>query len=572
VKSLLAMIEAGMETTPEAVMMNIAYNKLAEAYIACYRAVRLVMDETARMFGWEQFRIDDPQLRNYMDEYFLGRPAGETKIPQEEKQVLQFLMRGCLAGVDLEQASRLIRLGMDVVKYRHIYEVLGITGAHQHYIQTLAEYSQLYNSLNETIRTTLSSLYAERKEAVVTVPPPEGRYAPCFIMPSEAWESGSLSKEVSLEPLYQMPVFPRANFGALQTVYGRLGSGKTLLLSSIACYSVLDKRELVFSPLNDKSNSFSLACLLLLGYNRRTKSLVEVLQDLLGLEPQAVPTLTLTVLRKEEKIYDLEKNPPTVFDRILEVENPRSFPVDFDAILDELKTIAQTYHTINKPTGIVNVRNLDRFDADANVNIDVQAASNLLVQFDKWRKGNLSIPARVVIDEVSYLAPSQISLYGGDALRSSSTISDFIKESRRNLLSVDLATQMPLEILPDIRNASTNIFFRDLALSRDKSRSQIDFLLDSLQLEDPTIKTVVRDINNRGTLGMGYWFWYHQPARRLEVVKPSPPLFCLQDPEKTPRELLKLYEKETAEKLLLDSWREVPRLKAPEEGKKKTLR
>jgi hypothetical protein len=200
------------------------------------------------------------------------------------------------------------------------------------------------------------------------------------------------------------------------------------------------------------------------------------------------------------------------------------------------------------------------------VNVDVQAASNLLSQFDGWRKGNVTLPARVVIDEISYLAASQLILYAGDAARSGATVSDFIKESRRNSLSIDVATQLPLEILPDIRNAATNVFFRDLSMSRDKARSQIDFLLDSLQLADPTVKDVVASINNRGLLAKGFWFWYHQPAKRIEVIKPAPPTFCLQDPDKTPRQVLKLYEKETGQKVLLDSWAEVKRLEVTEEG------
>jgi hypothetical protein len=133
-----------------------------------------------------------------------------------------------------------------------------------------------------------------------------------------------------------------------------------------------------------------------------------------------------------------------------------------------------------------------------------------------------------------------------------------IKESRRSRTSVDGATQLPLEILPEIRNAATNVFFRDLAMSKDKSKSQIEFVLESLQLEDPSIKGVVRDINNRGSLPKSYWFWYHRPARSIEIIRPSPPSFCLQDSHRTPLQLFKLYEKKTGQKVLLKSWSEVP--------------
>jgi len=570
-KTLMDMVHNGMNPTPEAIIMDEAYNRLAEAYVAGYKALKLVMGETARLFGWEQFRIRDPQLRNYLDEYFLGRLVGETKIPREEKQILQFLARGSLARIDLEQAQQLIRLGMQVVKYGYIYEVLGVHGAHIHYTTALTTYITLYNRANEKIRTALSRISGETREPVVTVTSVENRYAPCFLMPRRCWESGDISKEINLEPFYRLPVFPKTDLGALQTVYGRLGSGKTFLLSSIACYSIRSKHEVVFTPLGDKSNSYTFACLPLFAYNRRTGGLVEVLKEILGVEPQGVPTVTLTFLKKDEKILDLEKHPPTIYDLVVEVEDPRGFDLPFRTVLGELKAVAEEYG-FRRPVGIVNVRNLFRYDSRENVNIDVQVAANLLNKFDDWRKSNLTLPARVFIDEVSYLAPSQISLYAGDALRSGSTILDFIKESRRNRLSIDMATQMPLEILPNIRNAATNVFFRDLAVSSEKRRSQIDYLLDSLQLEDPTIKTVVRDINNRGLLGSGYWFWYHQPSRNIEVIKPSPPTFCLQDPDLTPRRVFKLYEKRTGEKTLLDSWEEVKRLKTVKTQEREPLR
>jgi len=565
------LLKLKVDPAPEVVMMHVAYDKLAEAYVDCYKALKLVMEATAKIFGWPQFRIQKEELRNYMDEYFLGRLTGETKIPREEKQCLQFLVRGNLAGIESGKAEKLIRLGLVVVKYGYLYEVLGATGAQAYYAQALAEYSSLYDEVNEEIRTTMAEFYAEPKRQIIRIHRTlGGYYAPCLIMEKHSWETGQIAKELSLEPVYRLPVFPKSDFGALQTVYGRLGSGKTFLLSSIACYAVLAKHEIVFCPLNDKSNSLSLACLPLFTYNKKTEKLVHNMREVLGVDPQGVPTLTLTVLKQGEAPTDISSHPPTIYDRIIEVDDLKSFEVDFNQIIDELKQVAADYGYSN-PVGIITTRNMDRFNPAANVNVDVQASSNMLAQFDKWRKAHLSHGARVMIDEVSYLAPSQISLYGADALRSGATISDFIKESRRSRVSVDLATQMPIEILPDIRNAATNIFFRDLAVSRDKSRSQIDFMLESLQLEDENLKDVVRDINNRGLLPKGFWFWYHQPSRTIQVIRPCPPTFCLHDIHLTPHEIFRRYEKATGEKVLLESWKQVKTLKTPEKEKEKLL-
>lgn len=562
-----------ISVTPEAMLMSAAYDQLSEAYVNAYKALRLVMDKTAEMFNWEAFRIEDPQLRNYLDQLFFGRLTGETKIPREEKETLQLIIRASIAGVSIDVVEPFIHKAMDIVKYGYIFEVLTCTGAKAMYDETTAESGPLYNKINKQIRETLKDSYATAKHRVVHISKTAGGYyPPCLQMARQSWESGKLSNTITLEPVYRFPIFPKAESAALQLIFARMGAGKTVLLSSMTCYAVDSKKEIVFSPLNDKSQSFSFACMPLFEYDKRTADLAAFLKEHLDVEPHGVPTLTLTVLHKDGKNkLNHDQHPPTKFDRILEVEDPRGFEVNFKELVSELKEIAGEYG-FSKPLGIICVRNLDRMDAVSNTNIDVQAAMNLLMQFDVWRKSNLSQRARLSIDELSYLAPSQVILYAGDASRSGAAISDVIKESRRSRTSIDSATQLPLEILPEIRNASTNVFFRDLAMSKDKSKSQIEFVLESLQLEDPSIKGVVRDINNRGSLPKSYWFWYHRPARSIEIIRPSPPTFCLQDSHRTPLQLFKLYEKKTGQKVLLKSWNEVPVLstekKRPRKGVK----
>jgi ribosomal protein S27E len=559
---LFELVEWKIIATPEALAMHAAYGKIAQAYCDAYGALRLVMDKTAELLGWPDFRVEQPELRSYMDQYFLGRLAGEQKIPREEKEMLQFLTRGNLAGIPPKEAEELICTGMEVVEWGYLYEVLGVAGAHGRYAEALTRYNVLYDRLNERIRTTLVGLHAEAKRRITHFKPTlTGRYTPCLLMPKRFWETGQVAAEVVLEPLHRLPLFPKADYGPLQAIYGPRGAGKTFLLSGITSYAVLEKREMVFCPLSDKSNSYAHACTPLFPYSKRTEKLVRTLHDVLGVDPQPLPTITVTVLRAGEKVDDLEQHPPTVYDRVVRVENPRGFDLDFGVLAEELEEVAEG-QGFKGPAGLINIRNLDRHYIAENVNIDVQVTSNLLTVFDRWRKSHLSIPARVVLDEVSYLAASTIALYSGDAFRSGATISDFIKESRRNRLSLEMATQLPLEVVPDIRNAATNVFFRELAMSKDKNRSQIDFLLESLQLADPLVRGVVRELNNRALLGKGYWFWYNQPSRSIEVVRPCPPTFCLQDPRLTPRKLFRLYERKTGEKILLDSWKDVKNLES----------
>lgn len=554
------LLENYIAMTPEAVMMDRAYDKIADAYVDAYTALQLVMSKTAQIFNWGQFRLANPQIQNYLDNFFLGRIAGEQQLPREEKQILQFIVRGNLAGIEVKKASKLIRLGVHVVKYGYLYEVLGATGTYPFYQAALRRYNKLYDSVNKTIRETLAESGEEAKHTTVQFNKNMGGYyAPCMIMPKNCWETGHIAKEIHLEPLYRLPIFAKVDEGALNLVFAPVGKGKTTLLSSNISYSYLSKHELTFIPLADKSNSLSFASMPLFEYDARTAELLLTLREILGVEPQGIPTLTLTILRKGEKISDLKKHPPTIYDRKIIIEDPRNFEVDFSAIVAELKAISEMYYGVSKPAGIITVRNLERADDRANVNFDVQVATSLMGQFSSWRKSHLKFPARQTIDELSYLASSQNVLYAADTLRSAATLSDNIKESRRDRVSVDGGTQDFLEIPPDIRIANTNVFFRELPASKDKSKSPIDFLLHSLQLKEPAIRKVIRDITERGYFTKKrFWFWYNKASRNIEVILPNPPVFCLHDPRKTSKGLFKTYERHSGKTILLDSWDEVP--------------
>ncbi|MGB9672073.1 MAG: hypothetical protein ACPLZY_02885, partial [Candidatus Norongarragalinales archaeon] len=422
-------------------------------------------------------------------------------------------------------------------------------------------FNKLYDEVNAQIRVALNMLYAEEVQRRVRVKKTlGGYYAPCLIIPRGSWISGELSGEITLEPVYRLPIFPKSDLGSIQAVFGPVGSGKTVLLSSFICYSILAKGQTVLIPLNDKTNSYSLAALPAFAYSKSTSRMMQTLK-IMDVEPKGVPCISVTVLRKGEEVDSIARHPPTIYDRVLEVDDPSNFTVDFDELLSELKSVAEDYG-YSKPVGIIAFRNMLRVDDKRY--IDVEAASNVLNEFDKWRKGNMGIPMRVVIDEISYMAASQALIYARDKLKAGATISDFIKESRRNAIALDVATQVPIEVLPVIRNEATNVFFRKLSVSKDKTRSPIDFLLDSIQLKDDMVKPVIRDLNNRGILPKHFWFWYNRENYSVDVIRPCPPTFCTFDPKagKSPREILQRYEQQSEQTILLDSWKNVKRLKS----------
>jgi hypothetical protein len=92
-------------------------------------------------------------------------------------------------------------------------------------------------------------------------------------------------------------------------------------------------------------------------------------------------------------------------------------------------------------------------------------------------------------------------------------------------------------------------------------RSQIDYLLGSLQLSDDYLNEVLAEMNKRGALPKGFWFWFHQPKHAIQLVRPCPPTFMLYDLNRSPKSLYKLYEKRFGQKILLESWKEVKELK-----------
>jgi len=287
---------------PEAVVMNRFWDRMTETYVAVYKAWKLFLDDAARRYGWQYYRIPDENFRRYLEDELIGRITGETKIPREEKQVLQFLVEGPLASIPVKEAEQLIRACMKVVKYGYLHEQMEIQEAKFLYEQAMNEKELVYNRIYEKVKRILAERYGATSispSSVTVVGLREGKYAPCLQIPQTNWMTGNF-QEVRLKPLYSLPVFPKANYGAIQTVYGRLGSGKTFLLSSIICYSVLEKHQMVFVPLGDRTNTLSLACMPFMGYSERTKSL-EAFLDGMGVNPQGLPVLNLTFLRRARR-------------------------------------------------------------------------------------------------------------------------------------------------------------------------------------------------------------------------------------------------------------------------------
>jgi hypothetical protein len=85
-----------------------------------------------------------------------------------------------------------------------------------------------------------------------------------------------------------------------------------------------------------------------------------------------------------------------------------------------------------------------------------------------------------------------------------------------------------------------------------------------LQVEDESTLPIVRELNDKGRLLKGYfWFMlnYQKIPRQIEVIKFNPPPFMINDPFKSNYEIFAEYQKHSGRNdILLDSWNDVPKV------------
>jgi hypothetical protein len=595
VKCLKELISQGIMPSPEAVIAYRAFDYLAEAYRLAYHGMYLITRKIAADNGWETYQVRDATLRNYWDQLFLGRIQGQQHLMDEEKKTLQLITRGVASNIPLCRFQNGIKNAAPVCvyqiiteliaaqKYGQLYEDLGIPAAYQHYSNHIRTVSEPYNRINALIEQNLGQCQEGSHRTHATYESGNGTFAPYWRLERRCWESGSFSSNLAYMLCRDLPIHPKYNFGAIVLFFAPQGSGKTFSESAIITDAYLNTGEFIFSPLGDKSNNFTTACIPLFKYSRRTAKLHKILTETLGVKPQGIPMVHLTVLKKDEKIEDKQLNPPTIFDVILEVNDYDTLEVPFDKIFERLREVNEWYGNQGESKGIITIRNLDRYNRATNTNIDLRILTIALDQFGKYRKGHPKPPGRVFIDELSYSAASQIDIGGSDASRSAGIIDDNAKETRRNNAAFDGATQIPKEVIGNLRKGMTVCFFKELGQSNDKQNSEIDFVLGMLKLQDNQLRPVIRRLNEAG-LPDGAWFGWDRPSREIHVYKPCPPCFTLNDTERTPYQILSKYDRITSaeqlkkagltekqlgdRKILLKSWREVPRWKADGTEKK----
>jgi hypothetical protein len=582
-----------IEPTPEAVLLFEAYERRANAICALFEAVRLVM-------VWQDLSLND-EYAYYFEMIYYGVVTGESKEMLEIKQLLQFLARANLARnadgkfvVDIPAAKNLIRLGFDVVKWGALSNQLLITGVDDEYCKAMVKYGEEYSVLNAVIRQAnfqAKQVVSKPKEEIVELAVEKRKYYPWLVLPEQYWERGRIPKQYKLYPEDKPDIYPRPTWASIDMWYGLPGCGKTTGMDACICDGIVNHDEFVITLLADKSNALTLASLPLWKYEEsRTGKFVKRLFEM-GVTPSGVPTVTFNVVTKEDEselTKDMNANPPTIWDRIVYVDNYRDFVFDWKYAVDQLTQVAEVYG-IKKPQGIsrekyvppgiLNFRNLYRYDTVTKENKDVQVALCLLPQIDKFRKNNLSKSFRLFCDEFSAIAPATSN--SPDTYDSGNLTKETVKDIRRDDGTIEGSTQQISDVNTELRNNVRNLFFRNLPKTGDKSRSQIDIVLSSFQVEDESVIPVIKDLNDKGRLRKGFFWVYldfdHVP-KKPQVVKFSPPCFAINDPGMCNRDVFELFQKKSVDpevlaeqpflknypggqQILLKSWKDVPFVK-----------
>lgn len=572
--------------TPEAVLMFLAWNYLADAYVDAYTAFQRILATLVKQYGLNSaFQFIDADFKDRLDSIFYYVDPGDIRMAKEERETLMFLPRGPFAGVGLVEAEEFIRAAIDVCKFGYLANKLFCAGADTQYEVARAKFSRLYNPLNEKIRRALVITRAERGKRSIEylrLQDKDGKatntFFPCYLLDNRYWSSGKLSKNIILKPVDDMPIFTTYKDCAVNLCIAPSGKGKSTLMASNIAYA-FTKKELILNVLGDESNSLSLAGLPLFHCKGRSGSLLESLA-LTGVKPMGIPTLTLTFLREDESIDkdNYEANPPTIFDRVVRIREPWDFGLKFHnrgkavrdgkespGILDELNKIAVSMgYKDDCDYGLVNVRNLSRYSANDDKegsDVDIQVATTFMHKFAVWRENCKDPACRLVADEASYLAPSTFNVAGKDTSKSSGMLTNTIKKVRKKRTSFDLGTQKYSEINTEVKVQAFNVDFRELPQSGDKSRSQRDLVLESLSLkEGKSERELIAAVMEKSVFPDDEFFWFHwnQLSKRIQVIKPTVPFFMINQPHLTNREIFQAYEKLSGAKILLNSWDEVP--------------
>lgn len=319
-------------------------------------------------------------------------------------------------------------------------------------------------------------------------------------------------------------------------------SGKTTLLSALACLGVLREGQVVFIPRSDDYNWPTTAFLPQMEIEGHKKdNLAYYFNRDIGIKPQGVPTIILDIVKDLDQLVNV---PLTKYDRIIRVDAYSSFELDMNLVMKELRDVAAEFG-YSDTRGIIAVRNLSQASTsgqDENskqVSYDLITANTILSTFLKWRVNNPEIPMRIQLDEAADTNTAQTK--SGEQFRLKETIEKAIRAARRGNMCMEIATQLANEISTAVKSETVNNFFKNLKENRDRKKSQLESMLQQLDLDEETklaVKSLQRDPNFVNSRAI---FWHSTRLQRLSLIYTMPPTFAPQIPSMSTGELYRYY-------------------------------
>lgn len=293
------LVDLDVAPTPEAVFMAAAYDCLAQAYIDGFIALKRVFSVVRSELHLDSnFQFINEKLKDKLDSIFYYYEAGDVRFAKEERCLLMVLVRATLADLKIARIEDLCRVACDVLKFGHLHNKFYCSGALAQYDNKRVEYSRLYNSINEEIRTTTVIPREKRKQRSVTyleirdykkeiIYP----YYATALLPDEFWIRGRLSNNLIYQPLTDIPYLGSPSDAGVTFVSGPSGKGKTTVMSDIIGEVVDRDKCVVLDVLGDDANSLKLASLPMFWRKReitQSKKFVEILERM-NVRPHGVP-------------------------------------------------------------------------------------------------------------------------------------------------------------------------------------------------------------------------------------------------------------------------------------------
>lgn len=541
------------------------YEAVLAAYLAYeeyLQAALLSLKGTVESFKWigqnagQQAVQIDPRYLPAFVEMRLEIRQGYGATSVEQKNLIQglFILAFAVAHgkLELSRAEEFIRKAVEAIRWAYI--VANLDGAWAALdAKASQEYAEAFTGIYGPAVTFLESSKPLRSFG-------QEIYAPVkwdlqvhypfalYLVDPDSWMSQNMA-EVQMRPYRDFPSESEQDRIASTLILGTQGSGKTTIAMSLLAKAVWGGAlGLVL-----KSDSRNQGCYMQLPIfgNREAESF---LSEKMRVKPHGLPTMILDVIRPGEheilKPFALTRD-----DRIVEVDDPNNFQLDFALVVREAKRIRDLWPNPKPDGSVVVVRNLNRQAEGGKTNEDLAVTANMIVSHSRWRQNNYSMPVFQLLDEIRGMAARSMTggEAGSDVSRTTGQLMQMLVDARGFNLSLGATTVAPMDVVQAWVSLATNILFKDLPA--DQAEHVLLKRDTRVDLRDESQRLMVYELNSQNAFeDTRYWFHYDRRERNFNVVRacPAPTYLALTNVD--PHDAYKRAEEITGQKLLIESW------------------